>query len=785
MVLELQCLIKLGLVIFILMQNFKSFKEIKNQSLLFFSFLQASSNLLPQEGLSESPEPTKAIPSEPCSDSNPPRISESREASEEETAQDGDLEPLEKPSHATPDSDSKTLSSSEESSEEEEDEGEEAPNLAQRSSEASSILPSSVLDRAGAIAQHFSGSVKRGSLVQDASGAISPPAPPRVLSRAGSRLSLMGSEQRLSSVTSDTPGTPGDRLDLSLLSPREDDLFDAPSRGLQRRRDSTLSQQDQLLLGKIKSYYELAESQSAAFGLQRRESLTYIPSGLVRSSVSRLNSLPREESLVDSAQIKGSGDLLDPSPEDPSGETKPIRLHNPKDEEFRPSSEMIRIWQIMEQDLGRSSEQGPLTRSSRATQAETEVPSLQPLSEPTRVGAAVDLIKAPPPRVVHLKAEAEVEGSGEDAVDRAKSKVLNLARQYSQRIKTAKPLVRQRSQGLLTARKGLACVVEEKESAGKFLFLLHPLVFNHLLTLLSLPGKPRIQTGTQINTQTRTQPGTQPETQTVVQTNTSTQSQTQPTSLPLSPVELTHQLTPQTPPSVRPRSCSPSSPFGWVSLEEFSWPDVQQLRSRYSELGRRQRSPITRTRSNPDQVFTGGPRRHSSWSPEILPLQDTLKLHPQVDIDGGVEGRRLRLHRANSLDLRLSSSHIPELQDPTSMDNVDGYGVTAKAPLPNDPEHSVIIVEKLPGTMSEKDQEGEDDESFVQIRSPTSREKICLMAVADRCRAYLESDQYRCRMEPRARPEHIAPESRDEALQVQGSQPNLVKNLRDKFQSMS
>lgn len=119
------------------------------------------------------------------------------------------------------------------------------------------------------------------------------------------------------------------------------------------------------------------------------------------------------------------------------------------------------------------------------------------------------------------------------------------------------------------------------------------------------------------------------------------------------------------------------------------------------------------------------------------------------------------------------------------MAHIDGYGVTAKAPLPYDPAHSVIIVEKLPGATPENDQKCEDEEGYVQIRSPTSREKICLMAVIDRCRAYQESDQYRCRTQPRARPEHNAPQSRDKASQEQGSQQNLVKNLRDKFQSMS
>ncbi|KAG8011578.1 Pleckstrin-like proteiny domain-containing family G member 3 [Nibea albiflora] len=246
---------------------------------------QASTVQLPQEKTSE---PAEHPGPEPSSDldrlaSTPPRISTSPQRSEELN-----LEPAENPSSGTPDSDSKTLSSGESSSEEED-----VKEAVEEEGEASSILPSSVLDKASAIAQHFTNSIKRGS--QDDARSLGC-ASPRLPSRTSSSLSLSADTAdrsfRLSSGCSDATETIA-VADLTLLSPRDDSLFDT-DRGIRRRRDSTLSRHDQLLIGKIKSYYEDAESQDASFSLQRRESLTYIPSGLVRSSVSRFNNIPKD-----------------------------------------------------------------------------------------------------------------------------------------------------------------------------------------------------------------------------------------------------------------------------------------------------------------------------------------------------------------------------------------------------------------------------------------------------------------------------------------------------------
>ncbi|XP_042245608.1 pleckstrin homology domain-containing family G member 3 isoform X3 [Thunnus maccoyii] len=813
---------------------------------------QPSTDELPQEKTSESESAENPEPEPPSGpdrlSASPPRISACPQGTEE-LKPEGDPEPAEEPSSATPDSDAKTLSSGE-SSEDEEGEKE----AAERECEATSILPSSVLDKASAIAQHFTNSIKRGSLAQD--DARSPSCTsPRLPSRTGSCISLSTEPAdrplRLGSVCSDLTETFGN-TDLTQLSPQDDSLFDA-NRSIQRRRDSILSKQDQLLIGKIKSYYENAENQDATFSLQRRESLTYIPTGLVRSSVSRLNSMPKDKTVQTNPSTSSSG--LDPSsvelnsalasdtrshmvssdswdslksdqrstePEDSplsTGErsrSQSIQDNPAEDEEFRPSSEMIKIWQAMEQQITRSQSEDrgrdrprEASRSSRAISEGLSVTSKTPsrscdlergpsdlstiaeesisplplkhkasgvnqtrsLKDTLKVfGEDAVILKAPVPRVAQLKAEAEGERPSEesnqpDDSDKAKSKVLHLARQYSQRIKTAKPVVRQRSQGVLIRKKSLPCVVEEKESSGKSKLTL-PLVSLNL-------GPP----------------------------------------LPLSPVDQVRSPSPGLTCSSpgRARSRSPLSPP--APTEGFNWPDVRELRTKYSDHSLSQKSAVGRSRSIPEQMFDGSLRRHSSCSSSLLSdgVCDEVPLYkPHVSRDAGREERSKRLHRANSLDPRLSGaqmSDLQKLQDQVANSNYAGYYVAAEAQLPNDPEHKIIVMEKLPEPESEqpkttKEPKEEEDDSYVQIRSPTSREKISIMAVIDRCRAYQESDEYKQREEVKAKTEPARPQEFDTTAascddqddesqktnsgqKTESGQQSIVKNLREKFQSLS
>ncbi|XP_037605832.1 pleckstrin homology domain-containing family G member 3 isoform X5 [Sebastes umbrosus] len=796
-----------------------------------------STDKLAQEKTSES-EPTENPQPEPSSDPDtPPRTSQRSE----ELRPKRDPEPTEQPSPATPESDSKTLSSGE-SSEDEED-VKEAP---EKEGETSSILPSSVLDKASAIAQHFTNSIKRGSL--DSLSCASP----RLPSRTGSSLSLSAEPAdrtlRVNSISSDPAETFG-ATDLTLLSPRDDSLCEA-ERGIRRRRDSTLSKQDQLLIGKIKSYYE---NQDATFSLQRRESLTYIPTGLVRSSVSRLNSIPKDETVQTNPFVSTRSSSLESNsflPSDTQGRMVSSdsldsfrsdqrstdledsegyqwsRSHSLQDnpseeEEFRPSSDMIKIWQTMEREVNRSQSDdrvrerpreaprnpkatSSLSETTQSCERDSGASDLSTITEEStspsplkpkapglnRTGSLKDALKVfgeeaaggvrarvprvAVPRVAQLKAEAEGGKPSEDSnqlddEDKAKSKVLNLARQYSQRIKTTKPVVRQRSQGLLMGKKTLPCVMEEKESSGK--------------PNLTLPLG----------------------------------SQNQATSLPLGPVDQIQGLACSSAAvsSGRARSRSPLGPLSPpLPIEGFNWPDVRELRSKYSDHGRTKKSPISRSCSTPEHLFDGGLRRHSSCSSSLLVADgasgEVPSDKPLRSRNASREERRKRLQRANSLDPRLSEAQMGELQK--LQDQVangdydgdhDGYYVAAEAPLPDDSEHKIIVMEKLPEPAEASEDGG--DENYVQIRSPTSREKISIMAVIDRCRVYQESDEYKQREDVRAKTEPARPQELDATAaassndqgdesqttsshcgqKTDGGQQSIVKNLREKFQSLS
>ncbi|KAM8832843.1 pleckstrin homology domain-containing family G member 3-like [Spinachia spinachia] len=703
------------------------------------------------------------------------RIAAPPQRSEEKKPQ-GDPESTEQPSSGTTDSDSKTLSSSESSSSEEEEELEEAKEVPAKDGKAVSILPPSVLDKAGVIAQHFS-SVKRSGPAPDEGHSLGCGSP-RLQSRTGS---LSGEPAIRMSLLNSFCADPSEvfvATDLTFLSPREDILFDV-DRGIRQRRDSALSKQDQLLIGKIRSYYENAESEDAAFSLQRRESLTYIPTGVVRSSVRRLNSIPKDEVVHTNPSVSTASSSLEFAlPADTWGhmastesldsfrsdqrstDTEDLedirwsRCHslqeNPSDdEEFRPSSEMIKVWQTMEREVGRSqgdSEGLPCpqevqsgtkiiqpdtaeTSSSSCHREESVSPSPHRLRSSTvsHTGCLKEKLKvfgeeginlrAPVLRVAQLKSKGKPVGEDIDQLDdgEAKSKVLNLARQYSQRIKTTKPMVLQRIPGALAAGGTLPCVEEEKLAADK----------------------PNI-------------PPNQP-----------------------NPVDPNQPLK-----SGRARSPSPLTPFGsHPPTECFNWPDVRELRSRYSDQDRPEKGAVGRSLSIPEHLCDGSLRRRSSCSSDLLPKEASQER----------DERSRRLHRARSLDLRLSGAHAAEMQELQGR-AANGYYVAAEAALPGNEEHKILVMEKLPDSQSPV---AEDD--YVQIRSPTSREKISIMAVADRCRVYQVSDEYRQSEDGKTRSESSGRQDEEPKAgggakprpKTEAGQKSVVKNLREKFQSQS
>ncbi|XP_061100127.1 pleckstrin homology domain-containing family G member 3-like [Conger conger] len=723
--------------------------------------------------------------------------------------------------------------SSEESSATEDDEDEEATAPG---GEPASILPPSVLDQASVIAKHFTSSAQRGSLIDEVRSLGCPS--PRLQTRRGSSYSLGAEAQErpqrpLVTCLDDPPSllTP----DHALLSTCPDNAFEADP-----RRDSTLSRQDQLLIGKIKSYYEHAEHHGASFTIKRRESLTYIPAGLVRSSVTRLNSIPKDDAAgpkksPDSASGPAS-DISNPSDYhtscaelDLQGPVEPFGSEaNGDEEEFRPSSEMIRVWQEMEKDLGgpRYPRQGsriggtcprlpgwvqatcgkpeidhsklPLALRETNPDADSEEPAKDPKSQAMGAGPGEEVRakRAPIPRVIQLGSEIAEELDAE----RAKNKVFQLARQYSQRIKCSKPLVRQRSQDTdisASANVHLPPLLEErteKESKGKPNLTLPLATYDQVvLRALAVPAKVRSPSPTD----TASSAGS-----------------------------------PRVPSPSRSSCRSPVSP---TQSESFDWPDVRELRSMYAQGGPEEAQagsghiPAGRRRSVLEKMESDGYRRRSCCSssynvcPEAgtAPGPPSQPLAPRPCCPGNQNEGRARVCRAGSLDHRHSGLNLSNLHDLHNPElSAAGYYVSGHALLPNN--HKVFVVERVTEAAPQEDgtdlglaeedsrplgmepEEAQDsDGNYVQIRSPTSREKISIRAVIDRCKAYQESDEYQQRQEGGVRVETTTSHGRDKKQEhqpslseqvddtqrntvspgkkIDGGQNSVVKNLRDKF----
>ena len=281
----------------------------------------------------------------------------------------------------------------------------------------------------------------------------------------------------------------------------------------------------------------------------------------------------------------------------------------------------------------------------------------------------------------------------------------------------------------------------------------------------------------------------------------------QPRTAPrLSPVE---PGAPGPDPGARARSRSPNSP---PPMEGFCWPDVRELRSKYglSDGPAPGQVPVGRSMSVPEGMTTdGGIKRRSSYTFPLLP--------PAERGEGGAEGGgadtppedagRYRLQRTKSLDHRLSGvplGRLEKLPEEASNGGFHGYYISGEAGLPGDESRRVVVVEKLPdepaaatGDAAEAAGGEEGGENFVQIRSPTSREKISIRAVIDRCRAYQETEEYKLREEDAAKteaglggargkePDKSAASSTEPEGQESGStQQSVVKNLRQKFQKL-
>ncbi|XP_038400873.1 pleckstrin homology domain-containing family G member 3 isoform X1 [Canis lupus familiaris] len=492
--------------------------------------------------------------------------------------------------------------------------------------ETESLLPPSVLDQASIIAERFVSSFSRRSSLALEDGKASGFGSPRLISRSSSVLSLEGSEKgpawhgsTTDSLGSQLPPEVDATVGVAMESgppvngtePPSPGCLAEPDRSSCKKKESTLSTRDRLLLDKIKSYYENAEHHDAGFSIRRRESLSYIPKGLVRNSVSRFNSLPRPdpEPMAPLGHKRPVGSrppswaLFDlPGPSQASaGEPAPIT-----DAEFRPSSEIVKIWEGME-SAGESSRKGPgqgqangfdlheplfileehelgaITEESATASPESASPTERPspahlarelkeLVKELSSGVQGELVAPLHPRIVQLSHVMDGHVS-----ERVKNKVYQLARQYSLRIKSKSVTARPPLQWGKVAPT-VPCLQEEAGAPSGGTGKRKPVLplLNHEQTAAQEHSPPR--------------PGS-------------------PRLFAFSPTAASPKASSAAP---RPSSRSPLSPF---DAEPFSWPDVRELCSKYAshdeafqaEGSRPRGPPVNRSRSVPENMVEPPP----------------------------------------------------------------------------------------------------------------------------------------------------------------------------------
>ncbi|XP_062945413.1 pleckstrin homology domain-containing family G member 3 isoform X2 [Cynocephalus volans] len=500
--------------------------------------------------------------------------------------------------------------------------------------EPESLLPPSVLDQASIIAERFVSSFSRRSSLALEDGKSGGFGTPLLVSRSSSVLSLEGSEKG--------PAWPGSTTDsLNIQLPPEVDIsmgvatesgpsvngteppspgcLVEPDRSSCKKKESMLSTRDRQLLEKIKSYYENAEHHDAGFSVRRRESLSYIPKGLVRNSVSRFNSLPRPDpepkAPVEHKRQVGSRpaswalfDLPGPRQADP-GDPAPIT-----DAEFRPSSEIVKIWEGMESSGGsprkgpgqgqangfdlheplfilEDHELGAITEESVTASPESASPTERPspahlarelkeLVKELSSSARGELVAPLHPRIVQLSHVMDSHVS-----ERVKNRVYQLARQYSLRIKSnksgmARPPLQWEKVAPERDRKSLTtpCLQEEAgeppNGKGRRKPVLSLLNYEQLMVQEHSPHK------------------------------VSSAGDISPRRFSFSPSATSPRTTS---PGARARTRSPLSP---LDTETFNWPDVRELCSKYASQdevlpakgSRPHGPPVNRSRSVPENM---------------------------------------------------------------------------------------------------------------------------------------------------------------------------------------
>ncbi|KAK3506366.1 hypothetical protein QTP70_014858 [Hemibagrus guttatus] len=478
-----------------------------------------------------------------------------------------------------------------------------------------SILPSSVLDKASVIAEHFIANARRSSAATD---------------------ELRSPHQIQEEATS----SKNTAANSALLSPGKE-MMSGSERHVSRRRDSTLSKKEQLLIDKIRNYYENAEQNDVGFSLKRRESLTYIPSGLVRTSVSRFNKIPHaarpklpntETSLVTSSPassdiITKPADLRDLFRTEVDGSVSHKSEEVPE-ECFRSSAEMIKVWQEMEKEVTSSLRENQYRDFPRFRGTRSGSQSRRREGEVGELLAAEDLST--------ITEESPVKGKEDEREkESTKNAVSSLTKKFSQQLQsgeTSNQCMRRASETTMNTMNKIHIPSNTDEETKK-----------------CLKGKPDLALSLTACVQT---------TQDVQQTHTSSSS------------DMT---------GLSPEPSHSKSP---IPFEGFNWPNVSKLRSIYTSL---ECTPLISPASG-----TG------TLSPDCEIDYKISRIHRA----GSLDQKSVSFGRTNLQNRKVKSDYCVSAQ--TTLHNNRTIAVLEKVKTPVNPSQLQNTVQILSPTSREK-----------------------------------------------------------------------------------
>ncbi|XP_033844202.1 pleckstrin homology domain-containing family G member 3 [Periophthalmus magnuspinnatus] len=408
-----------------------------------------------------------------------------------------------------------------------------------------------MLNQASVMAQHYINNISRqSSLISDDLGSVACSSP-LTDNEPLTSSSVCLDREKDSQVFSSSPEP--------ILSSHQPALNDFNK----EERRSTLSKQDRLLIHKIRTYYEHAEDQDVNFSIKRRESLSYIPAGMVRQLSRQIDSAPLDQATPPhrkelSRNRPTSWSVFDLPGLDKNQNTE-TTLTSISNDVFKPSSEMLKLWEETDIKEEESEAQYTVQQSEDLLLQTPHNVSLEgpeeDISEPhTLVHSPTPSISSPSvlehaepdseldedhfspqhlPKSISFRTSMEEDQILQD-MGKMKNKVFQLARQYSQRIKNNKPVKWQKSQetGNQPGLRSMLAVQEERTQFRK-------------------NGKPNLRLALNVATQAVIHEVRSP-----------------------SPVQ-----TPSSGLSSHSTLVSPQTP----QSENFHWPDVQELRSKYTQ----------------------------------------------------------------------------------------------------------------------------------------------------------------------------------------------------------